>query len=88
MSERRFEKIPVAFPSNYSSPPLGTLIESLKELMSLLVDAETLEGFGWPERPVDELLEAVIRRCGHSPASHQLFSPADRLRSGHHVSFF
>ncbi|CAG0911179.1 unnamed protein product, partial [Cyprideis torosa] len=49
-------------------------------LLALLVDEQTLVGFGWPERPTDELLEAVIRRCGHSPASHQLFSNADRLR--------
>lgn len=58
----------------------GNLTESLKELLSLLVDEATLRNFGWPERPVDELLEAVIRRCGHSPASHNLFAPADRLR--------
>lgn len=37
--------------------------------------------FGWPEAPIQDILEAVIRRCGHDPVtseSNVMFT--DRLR--------
>lgn len=40
-----------------------------------------LQLFGWPEAPIQDILEAVIRRCGHYPLtseSNLLFS--ERLR--------
>ncbi|CAG0900613.1 unnamed protein product [Darwinula stevensoni] len=58
----------------------STLRESLSELLSLLVDEVTLKGFGWPDCPIDEVLEAVIKRCGHAPAPHNLYDLAGRLR--------
>lgn len=63
------------------------LCESIRELLGLLVDEPTLKGFGYPDRPVDELLEAVIRRCGHSPASPDDYSYMDRLRENSKLLF-
>lgn len=77
-------------------PPPGTvtrvlseqaLCESIRELLGLLVDEPTLKGFGYPDKPVDELLEAVIRRCGHSPASPDDYSYMDRLRENSKLLF-
>ncbi|XP_014248636.1 zinc finger protein 2 isoform X2 [Cimex lectularius] len=45
------------------------LTDAVRELLTLLVDEATLRGLGWPEAGVEALLEAVIRRCGHEPAS-------------------
>ena len=36
------------------------LADSVRELLTLLVDETTLKAFGWPDAPVDRLLEAVI----------------------------
>ena len=63
------------------------LCESIKELLTLLVDEATLEGFGWPRTPVDELLEAVIKRCGHTPVPHSNYSYYDRLRENSKLLF-
>lgn len=63
------------------------LCESIRELLGLLVDEPTLKGFGYPEKPVDELLEAVIRRCGHSPASPDDYGYMDRLRENSKLLF-
>lgn len=63
------------------------LCESIRELLGLLVDEPTLKGFGYPDKPVDELLEAVIRRCGHSPASPDDYSYMDRLRENSKLLF-
>lgn len=57
-----------------------TLNDSIKELLALLVDEETLKAFGWPTTPVDKLLDSVIRRCGHKPASEDDFDYMGRLR--------
>ncbi|KAG0444704.1 hypothetical protein HPB47_013482, partial [Ixodes persulcatus] len=63
------------------------LCESIRELLGLLVDEPTLKGFGYPDKPVDELLEAVIRRCGHSPASPDDYGYMDRLRENSKLLF-
>ncbi|XP_070392971.1 oocyte zinc finger protein XlCOF6-like isoform X2 [Dermacentor albipictus] len=63
------------------------LCESICELLGLLVDEPTLKGFGYPDKPVDELLEAVIRRCGHSPASPDDYNYMDRLRENSKLLF-
>ncbi|XP_065285679.2 zinc finger protein 568-like isoform X1 [Dermacentor albipictus] len=63
------------------------LCESIRELLGLLVDEPTLKGFGYPDKPVDELLEAVIRRCGHSPASPDDYNYMDRLRENSKLLF-
>lgn len=60
--------------------PKQSLSESIKELLSLLVDEATLRAFGWPDKAIDELLEAVIRRCGHTPVNPADYSFMDRLR--------
>jgi hypothetical protein len=73
-----------------SSGTLGesALAESVRELLTLLVDEATLKAFGWPGAPVDRLLEAVIRRCGHQPvgAGDDLPYP-DRLRENAKLLF-
>ncbi|XP_065295298.1 zinc finger protein 2-like isoform X2 [Dermacentor albipictus] len=63
------------------------LCESIRELLGLLIDEPTLKGFGYPDKPVDELLEAVIRRCGHSPASPDKYNYMDRLRENSKLLF-
>lgn len=64
-----------------------TLSDSLKELMSLLVDETTLRTFGWPDREVEEVLGAVIRRCGHEPLDDVGLSYCDRLRENAKLLF-
>ncbi|KAG8224746.1 Suppressor of Hairy wing [Ladona fulva] len=66
----------------------SALADSVRELLTLLVDDATLRAFGWPDAPVDKLLEAVIRRCGHQPASPEDYSrPSDRLRENAKLLF-
>lgn len=57
-----------------------TLTDSVKELLTLLVDESTLQSFGWPDAPVDKLLDSVIKRCGHKPASEEDFDYIGRMR--------
>ncbi|XP_069687998.1 zinc finger protein 436 [Periplaneta americana] len=74
-------------------PSTGTLGESaladsVRELLTLLVDEATLKAFGWPSAPVDRLLEAVIRRCGHQPVGAGDDLPyTDRLRENAKLLF-
>lgn len=63
------------------------LADSVRELLTLLVDETTLKAFGWPDAPVDRLLEAVIRRCGHQPAGFIDMNYADRLRENAKLLF-
>lgn len=56
------------------------LIESIGQLLAVLVDEATLQGFGWPETPIDQLLEAVIKRCGYHPVDPDRYEYYDRLR--------
>ncbi|KAJ8973389.1 hypothetical protein NQ317_012105 [Molorchus minor] len=39
-----------------------TLTESIKELLTLLVDEECLKDFGYPDAPVNKVLDSVIKR--------------------------
>ncbi|XP_013783454.1 zinc finger protein 25-like [Limulus polyphemus] len=64
-----------------------TLCSNIRELLSLLVDEPTLKGFGWPDRPVAELLEAVIRRCGHTPVNPDDYTYMDCLRENSKLLF-
>ncbi|KAG8194545.1 hypothetical protein JTE90_013292 [Oedothorax gibbosus] len=63
------------------------LTENIRELLYLLIDEPTLVGFGWPDKPVDEVLELVIQRCGHTPVSKDLYSYMDRLRENAKLLF-
>ena len=65
----------------------GTLEENLSELLSLLFDESTLKSFGWPNKPVQEILEAVIRRCGHEAVPADEYEPDDRLRENARLLF-
>lgn len=64
-----------------------TFTNSVKELLSLLVDESTLTIFGWPTTPVDKLLDLVIKRCGHEPASANDFDYLGRLRENAKLLF-
>ncbi|VVC40851.1 Hypothetical protein CINCED_3A010954 [Cinara cedri] len=57
-----------------------TLGNSLMELLTVLVDENTLKEFGWPNATVDHLIESVIKRCGHSPVAAEDASYMARLR--------
>ncbi|PNF34722.1 hypothetical protein B7P43_G05462 [Cryptotermes secundus] len=66
----------------------SALADSVRELLTLLVDEATLKAFGWPGAPVDRLLEAVIRRCGHQPVGAGDDLPyTDRLRENAKLLF-
>lgn len=64
-----------------------TLTDSIKELLTLLVDEATLRAFGWPDTPVDKMLDAVIKRCGHQPASDEDFDYIGRMRENAKLLF-
>lgn len=64
-----------------------SLTDSIRELLTLLVDEATLRAFGWPDTPVDKLLDSVIRRCGHRPASEDDFDYIGRLRENAKLLF-
>lgn len=64
-----------------------TLTESIKELLYLLVDEECLSEFGHPEAPVDKVLESVIKRCGHTPASEADFDYIGKMRENAKLLF-
>jgi len=67
--------------------PDDKLCEAIEELLSLLLDEPSLKSFGWPNAPVDEVLEAVIKRCGHTPASADGYSYHERLRENSKLLF-
>ncbi|KAL5284011.1 su(Hw) family protein [Megaselia abdita] len=51
-----------------------SLAKSVRELLDLLVDSNTLKKFGWPSSPVEYVLEKVIENCGQSLTDLQLGS--------------
>ncbi|XP_033339198.1 uncharacterized protein LOC117227791 isoform X1 [Megalopta genalis] len=68
---------------NGESRELSTdeLLTAISDLLKILIDDETLQLFGWPEAPIQDILEAVIRRCGHSPVTSDTnFYFTERLR--------
>uniref|UniRef100_A0A8D8S669 Zinc finger protein 271 n=1 Tax=Cacopsylla melanoneura TaxID=428564 RepID=A0A8D8S669_9HEMI len=73
------------------SPPVlseSELVESMHELLSLLIDEESLKSYGWPEASVDSVIEAVISQCGHTPATEtDEMSYADSLRENAKLLF-
>ncbi|EZA55845.1 Protein suppressor of hairy wing [Ooceraea biroi] len=57
------------------------LLKSIIDLLKMLIDEETLQLFGWPEAPIQDVLEAVIRRCGHEPVTSEVCTLfTERLR--------
>jgi len=45
------------------------LLKAIVDLLTILIEEETLQVFGWPEAPIQDVLNAVIRRCGHRPVT-------------------
>ncbi|KAL7298269.1 hypothetical protein TKK_0008621 [Trichogramma kaykai] len=60
---------------------LNELMKAITDLLEMLIEKETLELFGWLQSPLQDILEAVIRRCGCEPltADNDLPLP-ERLR--------
>ncbi|XP_055696082.1 zinc finger protein 436 [Lutzomyia longipalpis] len=46
------------------------LKESITKLLSTLINADTLKNLGWPDEPVENVLSALIRQCGHTPSDY------------------
>ncbi|KAI5741665.1 hypothetical protein M8J76_015884 [Diaphorina citri] len=64
------------------------LIESMQELLSLLIDEESLTAYGWPHTPVETVIQSVISQCGHMPATEsEEMSFADSLRENAKLLF-
>lgn len=63
------------------------LMDAIRELLTLLVDDTTLKGFGWPDAPVDQVLESVIKRCGHAPVNPDDYEYFARLRENSKLLF-
>lgn len=64
------------------------LVESMHELLSLLIDEESLTFYGWPTAPVESVIESVISQCGHTPATEAAgMSYADSLRENAKLLF-
>ncbi|XP_050297461.1 zinc finger protein 12 isoform X2 [Anthonomus grandis grandis] len=64
-----------------------SLTESIKELLSLLVEEECLAEFGHPDAPADKVLESVITRCGHQPADRSKYDYIGRMRANTKLLF-
>ncbi|KAH9405844.1 hypothetical protein TYRP_014140 [Tyrophagus putrescentiae] len=60
--------------------PDDKLCEAIRELLLLLVDEKLLKNFGWPNAPIDSMLEAVIKQCNHEPVKCEDYNYYDRLR--------
>lgn len=56
------------------------LCEAIRELLLLLVDEKLLKNFGWPNAPIDSMLESVIKQCSHEPVKCEDYNYYDRLR--------
>ncbi|KAF3429241.1 hypothetical protein E2986_00731 [Frieseomelitta varia] len=68
---------------NGESTKLSTkeLLEAITDLLKILIDDDTLQLFGWPDAPIEDIVEAVIRRCGHEPLTSDCkLSSDERLR--------
>lgn len=46
------------------------LTEKVRQLLNLLVDDDTLAGFGWPDKSVEDVLSLVIEQCDQVPADY------------------
>lgn len=51
------------------------------------MDEECLKEFGYPDAPVDRVLEGVIKRCGHDPALESEFDYIGRMRENAKLLF-
>ncbi|CAG9565513.1 unnamed protein product [Danaus chrysippus] len=55
------------------------LADSLNKLLTHMIDKEMLECLGWPDEPIDEVLERMISNCGAKAADHS-WPRVQRLR--------
>lgn len=67
--------------------PDEKLVDAVGELLTLLVDDPTLRSLGWPDTPVHEVLENVIKRCGHKAVSPENYDYYARLRENSKLLF-
>lgn len=57
-----------------------TLLVYTKQLMGLLLDATTLDDFGYPKLPVVSILSAIIENCGGKPFDEPDTDEATKVR--------
>lgn len=57
-----------------------TLLSYTKQLLGLLLDATTLDDFGFPKLPVVSILSAIIENCGGKPFDEADTDEATRVR--------
>lgn len=57
------------------------------ELLTLLVDANALRNFGWPNCSVDLVLQTVLVKCAKEPYSNPSLTTAQRLRANTKMLF-
>ncbi|XP_045527897.1 protein suppressor of hairy wing [Pieris brassicae] len=76
------DQMEIEIPKNEPNTLLSEeeLVENLKELLSKLIDQELLEAFGWPDKPIEDILEKVIENCGARPADREKWSRVQCLR--------
>lgn len=75
-----------------STPPVGQknssdLPNRIEEFLCILIEKPILEKLGWPNSPLGDLLEAVIRHCGCSPSQFHYDTPENKLRDNCKVLF-
>lgn len=63
------------------------LVTAIRELLTLLVDETTLKELGWPDSPVHQVLESVIKRCGHTPVDPLFYDYSAGLRENSKLLF-
>lgn len=64
-----------------------TFTANLRKLLTILIDEHTLCNFGWPNRPIDKILELLIIRCGSAPVVDDRMEYIDRLRENTKLLF-
>ena len=64
------------------------VVENIVELLTLLLEPNSLRNFGWPECSVDAVLQTVLVKCGKEPCSNMGTTElAHRLRANTQMLF-
>ncbi|XP_044731255.1 zinc finger protein 883-like [Chrysoperla carnea] len=62
-------------------------IKNLQKLLLMLIEHSTLQQFGWPDEPIDKILDSLIIRCGSVPVVDDNLEYIDRLRENTKLLF-
>ncbi|KPM06371.1 hypothetical protein QR98_0048460 [Sarcoptes scabiei] len=58
----------------------GLLCQAVQELLQNIVDPIQLKSYGWPQQPVDKLLQMLIKNCNYEPECSDDLNYYDRIR--------